>query len=615
MIILGCTASDFLKFVDENTLTSKIEDNFILKLGKRPSPSERMSWSNSMQFMERVIRNSKVAGDCGVIVEYLIPGTNFRADFIITGKNELGQDNFIIVELKQWDKAFATEKKSIVSIGKGERTHPSYQVLSYKQMIEDMNEAVQSADIVGHACAYLHNYRESENEPLKESQYSEIVEKAPLFLQGDTIKLQNFIYTHVGRGEGMHLLSQIENGKIRPSKKLIEHVESLFDGNDAFTLLSEQKVAYENIIYYAKKQDKKRTIIVQGGAGTGKSVISMNALGTLLKSKLNVKFVAPNASFRDVMVEELIKRNSKSRMRIKTLFSGSSQFYNAPSNSIDVMIVDEAHRLKRKGAFQYKGENQVEDIIKTAKVSVFFVDDTQQIRPEDIGTVNEIKRVAEQLGSEIYEFKLDAQFRCSGAQGYINWLDDVFRIQATGNYNGWDKTAFEFEILDTPNEVYNKIKEKVDLGLNARMLAGYAWDWTSEKEGNPNGEVDDVLIPEHNFSMPWNGRSISTTWAVDDDGINQVGCVHTSQGLEFDYVGVIIGNDLKYDSATDELFTEYDEYKDKVGKKGLKNKEQELNLLVKQVYKVLLTRGMKGCYVFCRDLKLQEYLKTRLSLT
>ncbi len=614
MFIYSSNALDFRKAVDTNQITEKIETSFIQKMGKRPTRGEKSAWNNSMRFMESVIRNSRVADDCGILIEYNIPATSRRIDFIIAGTNEEGQENFIVVELKQWDQAQSTDKDGVVVAFVGgnhrEMAHPSYQAWSYRQQLSDMNEAIYINDLQGYACAYLHNYREAQPEPLKAAQYQNIIRQTPLFFSEDYDKLQKFMYKHVGKGKGINLLYLIENGKIRPSKKLIDHIGRLFNGNQAFVLLDEQKVAYETILHLAKKADQKTTIIVQGGPGTGKSVVSMNAFGGLLKERLNVKFVAPNASFRDVMVEMLTSQNLKGKMRIRSLFTGSSSFYDAPENFFDVLIVDEAHRLKNKQAYQYLGENQVEDVIKAAKVSVFFIDDGQRIRPEDIGTVAEIQTKAEAYHAEVHHIALTAQFRCSGAEGFLNWIDDVLQIKETGNFNGWDKEAFEFRLCDTPNELYRIIQEKNSLGHRARMLAGFAWPWT--KERNHNGEVPDVAIEEHDFSMPWNSRSFRSTWAIKEDGVGQIGCVHTSQGLEFDYVGIIIGNDLKYDSAEMKLYADYDEYKDVAGKKGLRHDRDKLTELVKNIYKILMSRGMKGCYVFCRDREMQAYFRKRL---
>jgi hypothetical protein len=284
------------------------------------------------------------------------------------------------------------------------------------------------------------------------------------------------------------------------------------------------------------------------------------------------------------------------------------------ANAFDVVIVDEAHRLKKAGAYMYQGENQVEDIVRAAKVSIFFVDDNQVIRPDDVGSVEEIKRVVKQEGAEVFEVELQAQFRCAGAQGYLNWLDNTLHIRETANYDGWDREKFDFRIFDDPKELVAEIKKKQTAGKSARVLAGYAWKWTAANAGNPDANHHDIVIPEYDFSMPWNSRRIGTTWAIDGDGIDQAGCVHTSQGLEFDYVGVIVGKDLQFDAEKMEYFTKWNEYKDANGKKGLKNNPERMNQLVRNIYKVLMSRGMKGCYVYFVDENVKEYVRKRIKI-
>ncbi len=257
----------------------------------------------------------------------------------------------------------------------------------------------------------------------------------------------------------------------------------------------------------------------------------------------------------------------------------------------------------------YQGYNQVDDVIKAARTTIFFIDDNQMVRPDDIGSVAEIKKYANIYGAEVLEMELAAQFRCSGAEGYINWLDDVLQLRETANYDGWEDGDFEFKIFDDPNEMRKAIKQKDAEGHSARILAGYAWEWTAQKAGNADAQVSDVLVPEYEFAMPWNSRKVGSTWAIDDSGIDQVGCIHTSQGLEFDYVGVIIGDDLAYNDETSTFYTDYAKYYDKVGKKGLKDDPKELNRLVRNIYKVLMTRGIKGCYLYCTDPTLQYFFE------
>lgn len=619
MILYKSNAIEFRRSVDDNTIVDKIEDTFKQKLGRRPADSERLAWNNSMQFMGNVVRNSRVSDDCGILIEYTIPSSSKRVDFIISGQNERDESNFVIVELKQWDAAEATDRADIVRTFVGGHTrdmaHPSYQAFSYKQMLDDMNTAIQRHGINSFSCAYLHNYTRKHPEPLALPRYKHIIADSPIYFRQDTQQLWDFIHRHVNRGKGMEILYQIENGKIKPSKKLMDFVASIFNGNQEYILLDEQKVAFETIMSISRQADKKRTIIVKGGPETGKSVVSLNAFSQLIQHGKNVLFVAPNAAFRTVLIERLMSDTPRGKGRIRNLFAGSSQFLAAPKDLYDALIIDEAHRLKGKGAYQYQGENQIEDIVSASKVNVFFVDDSQRIRPEDIGSVEEVKRVARKFHSDVYEIELQAQFRCAGAEGFINWLDTLFQIRDTGNYDGWDKEAFEFKIVDDPNHLRTAITEKNAAGYASRLLAGFAWKWTDEKHGNRNGEIDDVVIPEYHFSMPWNSRANRTLWAVRPEGLNQIGCIHTSQGLEFDYVGIIIGNDLRFDPKSMQLYASYDNYKDSIGKRGLKDNPEKLKQLITNVYKTLMSRGMKGCYVYCVDTALQEYFKEHLSMT
>ena len=616
MILYKSTVKEFRDTVDNNRIVEVIEKQFKDKMGRVAPEGEKRAWNNSMRFMETIVRKSQVADDCGILIEYNIPSTSKRIDFVIAGRDDSNNENFVIVELKQWSQAEATSKEDVVRAYVGQRNrevaHPSYQAYSYKKYLSDMNEAVYTEHITPVSCAYLHNYNKQNPEPLLQPQYQEVVKDTPMFFSEDAEKLERFLKRYVGKGKGMDVLYKIENGKIAPSKKFVEYVSNIFDGNEVYTLLDEQKVAYSNIIDIALNANDKTTIIVNGGPGTGKSVVAVNALVCLLKKSLNLKFVAPNASFRSCTVETLTKNKKYSKGRINALFSGSGSFVNAIPNEFDVLICDEAHRLKKQGAYMYKGVSQVEDIIKASKVNVFFVDNNQCIRPDDEGTVERIIEAANRCNSKVKQVQLKAQFRCSGAEGFLNWIDNTLQIQETANFDGWDSKSFDFNIFDDPNKLYSKINEKVQQGKQARMLAGFAWTWTSEKEGNTDAQALDVNIPEHDFKMPWNSKTNQYTWATDDSKRDQIGCVHTSQGLEFDYVGVIIGNDLKFNPNTMEIYADYNEYFDSSGKKGLKENPQELTRLVKNVYKVLLSRGMKGCFVYCRDKNLQEYLKSRL---
>lgn len=611
MIVYKNSSKGFLDEVQSNKISRKIHDAVLNTFGwNKISDKEFSSWANSMQFMGNVIRGSGIADDCGILIEYNLPSTSLRVDFIISGHDETGKASFIIIELKQWKDAQNTNKDGIVTTKyHGECTHPSYQAYSYKLFLKDFNQNVYDSSIQAYSCAYLHNYEQKQPEPLKSKIYESVLRDSPIYFQDDQTELEEFIRIYVGKGKGENILYQIENGNIRPSKKLIDLVSNLFEGNNSFTLLEEQKIAFENAKQLAVNAKKKTVIIINGGPGTGKSVISMNLLGALIAKK-NTIFVAPNASFRDVMLHKLT--SSFSANRVKHLFKGSSAFYGARKNTFDVVVVDEAHRLKNDRAFMYKGKNQIEDIVKASKVSIFFIDEMQIIRPEDIGTSNEIERVAKENDAEIHFYSLKTQFRCAGADGYVKWVEDVLHLESTGNFDGWDKGSFEFKIFTNPNDLRDAIRQKANEGFNARMLAGYAWEWTAAEKGNSNAQIADVSIPAFDFNMPWNSRSIGSTWAIDDAGINQIGCVHTAQGLEFDYVAVIVGNDLQFDNRTNSYFTNWENYKDAKGKQGLKKHPASISKLVRNIYRILMTRGMKGCYVYFLDPHVEAYFKKRM---
>lgn len=615
MILYKATAKEFIESADNNILMDQIEAAYQDSLGRSIPVREISAYQNSLPRMATVLRRAKVADDCGVLIEYKLPLRMKRLDFVVTGKDEQGTRNFLIIELKQWLEAEKVENGyGLVEtfVGGARRTvlHPSEQSSQYSYLLSDFNENVASGLVNILCCSYLHNYKERKSEPLLDKTYEDILKLSRVYFQGDQVDLELFIYKNVGLGDGMTIIDDVENSTIRPQKKLIEHYSSILEGNKEYVLLDNQRLAYKKALSFVGNKEKSVYIVI-GGPGTGKSVVAINLFYRLLKNEQKALFIAPNSSFRDSIVKKLADNNQPTRLR--NLFKGSSGFVDTIEDEFDALVVDESHRLKNGSAFMYNGDNQVKDLINAAKTSIFFIDDNQMVRPSDIGSVTEIKKVAKELAIKVDEIELKAQFRCSGVDGYISWLNDTLHIQETANYDGWEDSEFDFKIFDDPNLMRSEINKRSDEGKSARILAGYAWKWTSIKEGNLDGEIEDVEIPEFNFQMPWNSRKVGTTWAIDESGINQVGCIHTAQGLEFDYVGVIVGNDLGFDADTLTYSTDHEKYKDSEGKKGLKEEPERLNELVRNIYKVLMTRGMKGCYIYFCDEDTKTYFKKRIN--
>ena len=295
----------------------------------------------------------------------------------------------------------------------------------------------------------------------------------------------------------------------------------------------------------------------------------------------------------------------------------SNFIINTWGEKIDFLIVDEAHRLNAKsGRFQNLGENQIKEIIKASKFSIFFIDESQKVTLKDIGSIEEIQKYIKNANAESTIMELESQFRCNGSDGYIAWLDDVLDIRKTANSNGFD-LDYDIRICDTPNEVRDLIFEKNKIKNKARLLAGYCWNWIADGKNKSN--VYDITIPEYNFAMSWNLEN-SQTWAIDSESVNEIGCIHTSQGLEFDYVGVIIGDDLRYEK--NQIITDVtkraktDQSIKGIKTMNVKNPEKAKKIadeIIKNTYRTLMTRGQKGCYIYCTNKNLSNYLKRRLN--
>jgi len=623
MIVYEATKAEFMSDVFEDQLVPTICKNFNKKLGK-VNEREVRAWDNSMQYMYRVLNDDEIPNDAGVAIEFNIPHTSKRVDFLISGIDENKKDSVVIVELKQWEKIEKVEGKEAIvktAINRSlvETTHPSYQAWSYASLIQDFNETVQQEKIKLYPCAYLHNYMDlGPHDPLVDSSYQYYIEKAPVFIKGGAAKLRSFIKKYIKYGDNKENLYKIENGRIRPSKSLQDSLNSMLKGNQEFTMIDEQKVVFETALHLAKEVERTKTkhvLIVEGGPGTGKSVLAINLLVEQTNRNLVCQYVTKNAAPRNVYARKL--RQDFRKGNIDNLFTGSGSFINTPENEFDVLIVDEAHRLNEKsGMFQNLGEHQIKEIIKASKLAIFFIDERQRVTIKDIGSIKLMEQYAKEFGTVILRTKLESQFRCNGSDGYLAWIDDILQIRTTANANYFDMN-YDFRIYSDPNELRQEI-EQLNKGRNkSRIVAGYCWDWKKESKNNPNHY--DIVLPDHNFKMSWNLGN-TETWAIDEDSVLQAGCIHTCQGLEFDYVGVIIGEDLICRNG--EIQTDYTKRaKTDTSLKGIKKmmkeqpeKAQKLaDEIIRNTYRTLLTRGQKGCFVYCVDKELEDFIRERLN--
>ncbi|MCA1318372.1 DUF2075 domain-containing protein [Bacillus tianshenii] len=619
MIIYEATKSEFLEDVFHDNLVNNICNNYNSKIGKI-NASEVRSWDNSMQYMYRVLMDQEIPNDAGVAIEFKIPHTSRRVDFLISGR-DAESNSIVIVELKQWEKVEVIRGKEAIvktAMNRGlvETTHPSYQAWSYASLIKDYNENAQNENMSLYPCAYLHNYlKQGEGDPLTDPVYEYYIEQAPVFVKGQAQKLRDFIKRYIQFGDNKENLYKIENGRIRPSKSLQDSLSTMLKGNEEFIMIDDQKVVYEEALYLAKealRTNTKQVMVVKGGPGTGKSVLAINLLVHLTNQSMVCQYVTKNAAPRSIYSTKL--KGDFRKGHIDNLFKGSGSYVNAPKSEFDVLIVDEAHRLNLKsGMFQNLGENQTKEIIEASKFSIFFIDERQRVTLKDAGSLKEIERYAKENNAPLTIMNLESQFRCNGSDGYLAWLDDVLQIRETAN-SDYIGSQYDFRVFDDPNEMRREIVNK-NQNNKSRIVAGYCWNW--DKEGKSNTNHYDIVLEEQDFKMSWNLDN-SATWAIDPESVNEAGCIHTCQGLEFEYVGVIIGDDMRLENGR--IITDHSKRaKTDSSLKGLKKliKEDPANAakvadeIIRNTYRTLMTRGQKGCYVYCTDEGLAGYLRER----
>jgi len=615
MIIYQNRKKNFVEDVGSGMIEKIVADAFKQRTGGKVSPSEINSWQESLLRMGFQLMGEDMPNDAMVSIEYRIPNTSKRIDFIMTGEDENNEENVVVIELKQWAEAKLTKKDGVVTTrfrhGETETSHPSYQAWSYCALLNNFNETVYEEGIKLRPCAYLHNYEQ--DDVIKNEFYKEYLEKSPVFLKNEPDQLRAFIKKYIKYGDKKDTMQRIDSGKIKPSKSLADSLVKMLNGNEEFTMIDDQKIVYENSIFMSQRPGKN-VMIIRGGPGTGKSVVAVNLLVKLTKKALLCKYVTKNAAPRAVYESKLTGLLKKSE--ISSLFSGSGAFINSELNEYDVLIVDEAHRLNEKsGMFKNLGENQIKEIIKASKLSIFFIDEDQRVTFSDIGREEEIVRWANKYEAEIHNYELNSQFRCSGSDGYLAWLDNILQIRETANITLED-IDYDFQVIDSPNQLRDIIFEKNKINNKARLVAGYCWDWVSKK----NKEMMDIIIPDHNFGMKWNLASDGNLWILAPESVNEIGCIHTCQGLELDYIGVIIGDDLviRNGVVTTNPYKRAKTDKSLSGYKGQMkvNSEATLkrtDLIIKNTYRTLMTRGMKGCYVYFTDRETQEYFKANLN--
>jgi uncharacterized protein len=616
-------SEDFIRDTTHNRIAERLRDAFFAYYRYKPSPAEVNSWRNSLRAMTDVL---DIGGlhDHGILLEYQLPLSSKRIDCMVCGRDDDARDQAVIVELKQWERCESAEPDKIVTSWVGGRQrdvlHPSVQVGQYRQYLEDTHTAFHEdpRPIRLSACSYLHNYVSSTTDPLLAPKFADILRIDPLFDADGAESLAAYLGTRLAQGNGRPVLQRVEQSRFRSSRKLMDHVAEAIRSHSPWVLLDEQLVVFERIRSTVRSGlfgRRKHVVIVRGGPGTGKSVVAINLMAQLLREGRNAHYATGSRAFTETLWDIVGPRS-------RATFKYFNSYTAAQLNEVDVLICDESHRIRETSNSRFtkramrSSREQVRELIDSAKVAVFFIDDRQIVRPNEIGSSEYIKKHARGADAEVLEYELEVQFRCAGSDGFVNWIDNTLGVRRTANVI-WDGSdGFEFRIFSSPQELESAIRARADAGFSARVAAGFCWSWSDPQ---PDGTLlEDVVIGD--YRRPWDakpgkwrlapGIPSASLWATDPNGINQIGCVYNIQGFELDYVGVIWGRDLRYDFDGQAWIGDKSESADSVVKRS---KEKFVDL-VKNTYRVLLSRGIKGCYVHFMDRDTERFVRSRMEV-
>ncbi len=614
MALVRLTGFAFRESVLEQTLINTIKDRFHWENGYQPNEPEVRSWEKSLAALSEDLAAAELS-NVEVLIEHRLPLTSRRIDALLVGQHPTTKrPSLVVVELKQWTNVQFWENSTELVIGEGfhgqPRAHPQIQVDGYVDYLSGFVKYIENQNAHVKGVAYLHNASDLHTIQGLDS-------PSKLFSGSQRGELRDFLKSNLSNEvESARIADSFLQSDIAPSKQLMKVVAEELKNRNQFVLLDEQQEAVSLVRHAVESSyrgNSKRIVLVTGGPGSGKSVIALSVLADLASTGRKVLHATGSRSFTLTLREVAGKTATAAR----AIFKYFNNFMDAVPNSIDVLIMDEAHRLRDTSETRYTaaalrtGRKQIDEVVSVARVPVFLLDEKQVVRPGEMGSVEQILEYANSINIEVLQIDLKDQFRCGGSEKYINWVNSLLGLTETAAFKWDDEPGFRVEVVDSVEQMESDLLKKLNEGYGARITAGFCWPWSDPVKAEL---VPDVKVG--NWSRPWNtkgDRAVgaappSALWATDTGGFGQVGCIYTAQGFEYDWNGVIIGPDLVW--RTDRWVVVRKENKDPSFKSTTQVSDEQMDELVRNVYKVLLTRGMQGTLIFSVDSETNNYLKT-----
>ena len=520
--------------------------------------AEQRSYKASDQKIKELLKAGRIK-DVYLVFELMVPYSGCRIDCMIFGCDSEDGKNVMHIELKQWseDGIFpASSAGNFVEAYTGGKiqtaAHPSQQVKGYHGYLKAFVEAVSTDSLNLQGCAYCFNYiRKDDDGVLFNPKFDVLQEEFRTYAANEKDELAGLLHTLFSHGSGEAVFNEFCFSPLYPSVNLLENISDILTLNDKLSLIGKQIEARNDILAYLRNSDRygKNVVIVNGGPGTGKTVIALKVLAELsAKGRYRVMFATKSKPLLEAI------KCMVGRQEANLLFHNLNDFIPARcmENGVDVLLVDEAHRIELSPNNKYTKKDhwtelsQIETLIRAARSCVFFIDDRQAIRHSEIGKTGLITSCAQTNHCKIENIVLESQFRCNGSDNYLNWLEDVLYPRTASC--SFSAEEYDFRIFDDPAELYRAIREKnSEPGMKARLTAGFCWEWSDPKK---TGLVINNDIKIGTFHMPWETHMSVTDrrhlpegycfwyeWAYSPYGIKQVGCIYTAQGFDFDYIG------------------------------------------------------------------------------
>lgn len=520
-----------------------------------------------------------------------------------------GQMSLVVVENKQWKWAAPGPAPELVTLSRSPNarphSHPIRQVWDYRQVLVDYIPLVrQSAKV--YCIVNMHNAT-SEN--------LAAIRPSAVGLEYDTSSVRMFCSDHrdhfknalravLSPEKAADHAQEFLEAPVLPTESLMALVSESVCERSVFPLLDEQRDAYEYVraaVNASKRGAPKEAVLIVGGPGTGKSVIAVELLGVLNRHGIRAVHATGSKSFTLTLRDNVEKVNR----RAARSFSYFNSYTHATPHDIDVLICDEAHRLRetsdRRRHFDgpRQGRPQVQELIEAAAVPVFLLDEHQLVRRGEVGSVRLIHDAANDMGVKVQQIDLRHQFRCGGCPEYVTWVEQLLGLGWEHGPQQWRPLeTFELYVARTPADMEDFLRAKQGEGRTARMAAGFCWPWSDPLADGTL--VEDVQIGD--WRRPWNSRAErekngvppSSLWATHPAGFGQVGCIYTAQGFEYDYAGVIFGEDLVWRGEGWQANRQ-------ANKDSQVNGAPRFGELVRNTYRVLATRGMSGAVLLSKD--------------